>query len=56
MQDTPKLDKPLPVSSFVLQGKCKVVQSLDKLSPLRYGPFNIINNSTEVTYELLTPD
>ena len=56
MQNSPNLDKPLPLNSIVLHRNFGVVQFPDKLKPLRNGPFKLLNKPTEVTYELVTSD
>ena len=52
-QDTPNLDKPLPLNSFVLHRKFITAEFSVKLKPLRHAPFKIIDKSTDDTYELL---
>ena len=54
MQDTPNLDKPFTLKSFVLRRYFKAVRFSDKLKHLQNGPSKIINKPTEVMYELLT--
>ena len=56
MQNSPSLDKSLPLNSFVSHRIFKSVQLTKKLKPLRIGPFMTINKPTEVTYELLTQE
>ena len=56
MQNSPNLDTSLPLNLFVLHRNFEVVQFSDELKPLRDGPFKIVNQPTEVTYEFLTQD
>ena len=56
MQNSPNLDKPLTLNSFVLHQIFHVVQFSHKLEPFHNGPFKITYKPTEVTYELLTQD
>ena len=55
-QNSPNLDKPLLLNSFVLHRTFKAVQCSVKLKPFGIGPFKNINRRTEVAYELLTQD
>ena len=56
MLETPKLDEPLLLNSFVLHEPFKVVQFFDELKPFRNSPFKAIKKPTDVTYELLKQD
>ena len=56
MQNSPNLDKSLPLNSFDLDRTFKVVHFSDKLKPLGFRPLKIVNKPSKMTYELLTPD
>ena len=56
MQNSPNLDKTIPLNSFVLNRSFEVVHFLDKLKPIRNGSFKISNKPTDVTYDFLTED
>ena len=56
MQDTPNFDKPLPLDSFVLHRKFRSGQLSYKLKSVLHGPFKLIIQPTDVTYEFLTQD
>ena len=56
MQETPNLDKALPIKSSVIHSKCETVHLSDQQKPLYSGPFQFNNKATGVTVELLTQD
>ena len=49
-------EKQLPLHTFVLHKNFKPVKFSQKLKPLRIGPYKIIKNVSDVTYELLSQD
>ena len=55
MQNSPILDKPLPLNSFVLHRSLKAVHFSHKLKSLHIGRFKNFK-TTEVMYELRTED
>ena len=46
----------LDIGTFVLKRNVLHVHFLDKLKPLRIGPFKIINKSSDITYEIVNQD
>ena len=48
--------KQLPLNTFVIHANFKPVNFSKKLKPLRIGPYKILKQLSEVTYELLSQD
>ena len=48
--------KPLPIGTFVLKRNFTHVHFSDKLKPLRFGPYKIIDRLSDVTNDLLSQD
>ena len=46
--------RPLPISTFVHEQKFAHIHCFDKLKPLRFGPYKIIDRLPDVTYELFS--
>ena len=51
MQNSPNLNKPIPMNSIVSYRNSEAVQFLDKMKPIRNDPVKIFNKPTEVNYE-----
>ena len=45
--------RPLDIGTFVLKRNFLHVHFLDKLKPLRNGPFKIIHKISDITYEIV---
>ena len=50
---TYKNPRPLDIGTFVLKRNFLHVHFSDKLKPLRFGPFKIINRIFDITYEIV---
>ena len=48
--------RPLNIGTFVLKRNFLHVHFSDKLKPLRNGPFKIINEISDITYEIVNQD
>ena len=48
--------RPLDIGTFVLKRNFLHVHFSDKLKPLRFGPFKIINKISDITYEIVNQD
>ena len=48
--------RPLDIGTFVLKRNFLHVHFLEKLRPLRIGPFKIINKVSDITYEIVNQD
>ena len=48
--------KQLPLNTFVIHTNFKPVNFSKKLKPLQIGPYKILKQLSEVTYELLSQD
>ena len=48
--------KPLPLSTFLLKRNFTHIHFSDKLKPLRFGSYKILDRLSDVTYELLSKD
>ena len=48
--------KQLPLNTFVFHTNFKPVRYSQKLKPLRLGPYNILKQLSDVTYELISQD
>ena len=48
--------RPIDIGTFVLKRNFLRVHFSDKLKPLRFGPFKIINKVSDITYEIVNQD